>query len=417
MDRKIEKKPFYQQKKFWFTASGGALFLFLVILILLDTGSKLNVESDKITISTVAMNDFQEFIPITGSVLPRTTFYLDAILGGTVEKRFVEEGAMLHAGDKILKLSNTAVQLQALQQETFTYQQINDARNTRLQVQQNSSALHNALLDANYNLVNSDEMLRRERRLWEKKLVSEQEYEQAENKYDHDLQQANLARQNFVQDSLVKQLQLTQISSSIDRLQKNLELIRENIENLTVRAPISGQLTSLNAETGQSKSPGDQLGQIDALDGFKVRANIDEFYIARVTKGLRATAEIDGKDYALALTKVYPEVKDGKFQVDAEFAGAVPEGIRRGQTLQIRLQLSERTKALLLPRGGFYQKTGGQWAYVLNPSGTFAVKRSITLGRQNPDYFEVLGGLTEGEKVITSSYDNFGDVDQLVLHH
>ena len=389
--------------------------MLLIILILADSGSKLNVEKDKITISTVAEGEFQEFIPVSGTVLPKTTYYLDAILGGTVEQRYVEEGTMLKKGDKILKLSNPNVQLNALQNEAATYQQINEARNTRLQIEQNSIALQTQLVDANFNYVNSKQLYNREKIMWEKKLVSQQEYEQVRDKYFHDEEQQKLTRQNFVQDSILKHSQITQIASSIDRLQKNLELIRENIDNLTVRAPITGQLTSLNAETGQSKSPGDQLGQIDALDGFKVRADIDEFYIARVVKGLHATVEIDGKDFKLVVIKVFPEVKNGKFQVDMNFDGAVPDGIRRGQTLQIRLQLSERTKALLLARGGFYQKTGGQWVFVLNKSESEAVKRPISLGRQNPDYFEVLSGLKPGDKVITSSYDNFGDVDKLIL--
>lgn len=415
MDRKIEKKPYYKRKKFWASAAGGAVFLFFIVLILADTGSKLNVEKDKITISTVEEGEFQEFIPVSGTVLPKTTYYLDAILGGTVEKRYVEEGTMLKKGDKILKLSNPNVQLQALQNEAATYQQINEARNTRLQIEQNSIALQTQLVDANFNFVNSRQLFDREKVMWEKKLVSRQEFEQVRDKYSHDVEQLKLARENYKQDSLLRHSQVSQIASSIDRLQKNLELIRENIDNLTVKAPISGQLTSLNAETGQAKSPGDQLGQIDAMDGFKVRADIDEFYIARVIKGLHATVEIDGKNFKLIIIKVFPEVKDGKFQVDMNFDGRVPDGIRRGQTLQIRLQLSERTKALLLARGGFYQKTGGQWVFVVNQSGSEAVKRNISLGRQNPDYFEVLSGLKPGDKVITSSYDNFGDVDKLIL--
>ena len=415
MDKKIEKKPLYKRTKFWIYTSGALLFLILITLIMADTGSKLNVEIDKITISTVREGDFQEFIPVTGTVLPQTSYYLDAISGGIVEQRYVEEGAMLKKGDKILKLSNPNLQLSALQNEAATYQQINEARNTRLQIEQNSIALQTQLVDANYSFINSKQIYDREQKMWEKKLVSQQEFEQIRDKYFHDKEQLKLSRQNFVQDSILKQSQITQIASAIDRLQKNLELIRENIDNLTVKAPLSGQLTALDAETGQSKSPGDQLGQIDALDGFKVRADIDEFYIARVVKGLQATVEIDGKDYKLVVIKVFPEVKDGKFQVDMNFQGTVPDGIRRGQTLQIRLQLSERTKALLLTRGGFYQKTGGQWVFVLNSSGTEAVKRSISLGRQNPDYFEVLSGLKPGDKVVTSSYDNFGDVDKLVL--
>lgn len=415
MDKKIEKKPLYKRKKFWFSSAGVILFLILIILILSDSGSKLNIDANKVTISTVSEGDFQEFIPVSGTIMPKTTFYLDAILGGSVEQKFIEEGAMVKKGDKILKLSNTNVQLQALQQETFTYQQINDARNTRLQIEQNSISLQTQLVDANYNYVTSNQIFNREKIMWKNKLISDQEYEQARDKYYHDFEQQKLARQNFVQDSILKHTQITQIASSIDRLQKNLILIRENIDNLTVKAPISGQLTALNAETGQSKSPGDQLGQIDALDGFKVRADIDEFYIARVVKGLHATVDIDGKDYNLIVIKVFPEVKSGKFQVDLNFEGTIPQGIRRGQTLQIRLQLSERTKALLLSRGGFYQKTGGQWVFVLNSSGTEAVKRTISLGRQNPDYFEVLSGLKSGDKVVTSSYDNFGEVDKLII--
>ncbi len=415
MDRKIEKKPIYKRKKFWISSIGGVLFFILIILILADTGSKLNVEQDKITISTVENGDFQEFIPVTGNVLPRTTYYLDAILGGTIEKKFVEEGAMLQKGDKILKLSNTDFQLNALQQESFAFQQINDARNTRLQIEQNSISLQTRLVDVNYSLINSEQVYNREKVMWEKKLVSQQEYEQYRDNYYHDMLQKKLAEENWQKDSVLKQSQLEQINESISRLQTNLGLIKENIDNLTVKAPISGQLTSLNAEIGQSKTPGSRLGQIDAMDGYKVRADIDEFYIARVTKGLKATVEIDGREYKLTVDKVYPEVTSGKFEVDMEFSGKAPDGIRRGQTLQIRLQLSDRTKALLLPRGGFYQKTGGQWVFVVNNSGNEAVKRSISLGRQNPDFFEVLSGLKPGDKVVTSSYDNFGDVDKLII--
>ena len=415
MDRKIEKKVFYKRTRFWVYSGGIILFLLLVGLILTDTGSKLNVDTQKITISTVSRNEFQEFIPVSGTVLPKTTYYLDAILGGTVEQKYIEEGTMVKKGDKILRLSNPGLQLSALQNEAATYQQINDARNTRLLIQQNSISLQTGLVDAVYNYQRSQQIYNREKVLWEKRLSSQQEFEQARDNYFHDLEQKRLAQENWSKDSLLKQTQLEQINSSIDRLQKNLELIRENIDNLTIKAPIDGQLTSLNGETGQSKSAGDRLGQIDALDGYKVRADIDEFYIARVTKDLNASVDIDGNTYKLVVKKVYPEVKDGKFEVDMEFLGKTPDGIRRGQTLQIRLQLSDRTQALLLPRGGFYQKTGGQWVFIVNQSGDEAVKRNISLGRQNPDYFEVLNGLKPGDKVITSSYDNFGDVDKLIL--
>ena len=415
MDRKIQKKN-WPPKKIAAVAAGAAFVIFVLYsFVLRDTSSRLNVDTDRITISTVARGPFQEFIPVNGTILPQTTFYLDAILGGTVEKKFVEEGAMLKKGDKIVQLSNTTVQLSALQQETFTYQQINDARNTRLQIEQNSNALQNALVSANYGLKNAREIFARQRGLWEKKLISEQDFQQAENNYNLAVDQQGLAQQNFSRDSVLKQNQLQQIGESIDRLQKNLALIRDELENLTVRAPISGQLTSLNVETGQSKSPGDRLGQIDELENFKVRADIDEFYISRINSGQTGEFDFNNATYQLIIKKVYPEVTNGRFQVDLYFVGQVPKGIRRGQTLQIRLELGELSEALLLPRGGFYQKTGGQWVYVLDPSGDYAVKRAIKLGRQNPQMFEVLEGLAPGDRVITSSYDNFGDIDKLVL--
>ena len=221
--------------------------------------------------------------------------------------------------------------------------------------------------------------------------------------------------ENFRQDSLLRVNQLTQLESSIDRLEMNLEMVKRSVDNLTLRAPISGQLTSLNAEIGQSKSSGQRLGQIDVLDNFKVRAAIDEFYIARINIGQEGEFDLAGNTFRLIIKKVYPEVRDGRFEVDMEFTGKPPQGIRRGQTLQIRLELGDLSEATLLARGGFYQRTGGQWVYILDPSGENATKRSIKLGRQNPQVFEVIEGLQPGEQVITSSYDNFGDIDKLIL--
>jgi len=415
MDKKLDKKPIYKKRFFWFYSAGSLAFIIFVIIIWLDSGSKLNVDSNKIIVSTVIQSDFEEFIPVTGTKLPRTTFYLDAVQGGSVEKIFVEEGAMLKKGDKILKLTNTELQLQTLQQETGSFQQINEARNTRLSIEQNSSVIHQALVGASYNYKISEQLYEREKVMWDKKLISQQEFENARDSYFRDFELQKLATQNYIQDSILKNTQLSQIDESIKRLQMNLELIRENIDNLTIKSPIDGQLTSLSAEIGQSKSIGIQLGQIDALDGFKISADVDEFYIARINIGLTATTEIDGKNYKLIVIKVFPGVKDGKFQVYLDFDGTVPDGIRRGQTLQLKLKLSERVKALLLPKGGFYQKTGGQWIYCVNNSGNSATKKNISIGRQNPEYFEILNGLKPGDKVITSSYDNFGDVDRLII--
>ena len=416
MDRKIEKKPLYKRRNFQFGAGGGIIFLILIILIISDTGSKLNVEKDKITISEVKEGDFQEFIPVSGNVLPKTTVFLDAVQGGEVEKKFVEEGAMLKKGDRILKLSNTNFQLSAFQQETFAYQQINDARNSRLSIEQNSINLKRNLLDVLLSFETAKRNYEREKILWDKKLTSLESFDQAHDNYNNLIQQKALAEENFRKDSVRSIAQLEQIDQSIQRLQTNLGLIRESLDNLTIKAPISGQLTSLDAEIGQSKSPGERIGQIDILNDYKVRAEIDEFYISRVNDGQEGSADINGTEYRLVVKKVFPEVTNGRFQVDMYFKNdKAPANLRRGQTLQIRLELGDLTKTLLLARGGFYQKTGGQWVYVVDPSGDYAVKRQIKLGRQNPDYFEVLEGLKPGEKVVTSSYDTYGDIDKLVL--
>lgn len=416
MDRKIEKKPLYKRRNFQFGVGGGIIFLILIILILGDTGSKLNVDKDKITISEVKMGDFQEFIPVTGNVLPKTTVFLDAVQGGVVEKKYVEEGAMLKKGDKILKLSNTNVQLNALQQEALTYQQINESRNSRLSIEQNSINLRRNVLTVQLTYQQDKRNYDRDKALWSKKLISKDDFEQSRDNYFNSIAQKNLAEENYQKDSIKSASQLQQIDESIQRLQQNLGLIRESIENLTIRAPITGQLTALDAEIGQSKSVGERLGQVDVLDGYKVRAEIDEFYISRVNDGQEGSVEINGKDYRLVVRKVYPEVTNGRFQVDMYFKNDnSPTNLRRGQTLQIRLELGDLTKTLLLARGGFYQKTGGQWVFVVDPSGNYAVKREIKLGRQNPDYFEVLDGLKAGDKVVTSSYDTYGDIDKLVL--
>jgi HlyD family secretion protein len=416
LDRKIEKKPFYKRRNFQLGVGGGIIFLILIILILSDTGSKLNVEKDKITISEVKMGDFQEFIPVTGNILPKNTVFLDAVQGGAVEKKYVEEGAMLKKGDKILKLSNTAVQLNALQQEALTYQQINESRNSRLSIEQNSINLKRNVLTVQLTYQQDKRNYERDKALWDKKLTSKDNFEQSRDSYLNSIAQKKLAEENYQKDSIKSASQLKQIDESIQRLQQNLGLIRESIDNLTIRAPITGQLTALDAEIGQSKSVGERLGQVDVLDGYKVRAEIDEFYISRVNNGQEGSVEINGKDYRLVVKKVFPEVTNGRFQVDMYFKNdKAPTNLRRGQTLQIRLELGDLTKTLLLARGGFYQKTGGQWVFVVDPSGNNAVKRDIKLGRQNPDYFEVLDGLKAGDKVVTSSYDTYGDIDKLVL--
>ena len=415
MDRKIEKKLWTPRRIVF--ASGGTFLVLFVIYSFLSTerGSRLNVEADKITISTVTKAPFREYTPVNGTILPIETFFLDAIEGGRVEKRYIEAGTFVKKGDPIVKLANTNLQLDVMYREALTYQEINDAQNRRLSIEQNTIAVKTQLADAEYNADRTRLNFFRDSALASKHLISDQDFLQTKFEYDSWARKLILARDNFLEDSLMRVAQLLQLEGSINRLQANLEMTKHNLDNLVIRAPISGELTSLNAEIGESKSPGQRLGQIDVLNNFKVRAAIDEFYIARINVGQTGDFDLSGTTFGLKITKVYPEVKDGRFEVDLEFVGQPPQGIRRGQTLQVRLELGDLSEALLLARGGFYQKTGGQWVYVVDKSGDFAVKRNVKLGRQNPQSFEVLEGLEPGEKVITSTYDNFGDNDKLVL--
>ena len=415
MDRPIVKKR-WTLKRIGKVGIPAAFFMVLLLYFLIgDHSSKLNVEAERITISTVTKAPFQEYIPVTGTIQPLQTFFLDAAEGGRIDSIFVEAGNVVSKGDRILKLANTNSQLDVLYREALLFEQINNARNTRLAIEQNSLTLRGQLADVEYQIIRLQRLHDRDTLLFRKQLISRQEFEQVNDEYEYWQSKETITVENFKQDSLLRRVQLDQLNASIKRMQSNLDLVKRSLEDLVVRAPISGELTSLNAEIGQSKSPGQRLGQIDVLDGFKVRAEIDEFYISRINSGQKGTFDLGTTSYSLTVGKVYPEVREGRFEVDMLFEGSPPQGIRRGQTLQIRLQLGYLSDALIVARGAFYQKTGGQWAYVVDKSGAFAVKRNIRLGRQNPQTFEVMEGLEPGEQVITSAYDNFGDIDKLVL--
>ena len=415
MDRPIEKKR-WTLKRIGKVGIPAAFFMVLLLYFLIgDHSSKLNVEAERITISTVTKAPFQEYIPVTGTIQPLQTFFLDAAEGGRIDSIFVEAGNVVSKVDRILKLDNTNSQLDVLYREALLFEQINNARNTRLAIEQNSLTLRGQLADVEYQIIRLQRLHDRDTLLFRKQLISRQEFEQVTDEYEYWQSKQIITVENFKQDSLLRRVQLDQLNASIKRMQSNLDLVKRSLEDLVVRAPISGELTSLNAEIGQSKSPGQRLGQIDVLDGFKVRAEIDEFYISRINSGQKGTFDLGTTSYSLTVEKVYPEVREGRFEVDMLFEGSPPQGIRRGQTLQIRLQLGDLSDALIVARGAFYQKTGGQWAYVVDKSGAFAVKRNIRLGRQNPQTFEVMEGLEPGEQVITSAYDNFGDIDKLVL--
>ncbi len=415
MDRVIEKKTWNQKRIFMI---GGILFLILLIAgsIYFTSGKpKLNVDSERLSIGTVTKSPFKEYIPVNGIVLPLTTIYLDAQEGGRVEEKFVEDGAIMKKGQPIMRLSNTDLALSLVTQETQVFNLLTQMQIARNAAEQNTVNRLNQMTDVDNQLKEAKRVYDLNKQLYEKKAIGLQEFKQSENAYTYQVEKMKLARTILKQDSLSTKQSVEQAKQLYDGSSNALQLTRKKVGDLVVRAPIDGQLTSLDAEIGQSKNKGQRLGQIDVLNGFKVRVDIDEHYISRIFIGLMGDFSFAGKSYKLKITKVYTQVNQGRFQVDMEFEGTVPQGIRRGQTLQIGLALSDETQALLIPRGAFYQQTGGNWIFKVSADGTKAYKVDIQLNRQNPDFYEVSKGLELGDKVITSSYENYGNMQELIL--
>jgi HlyD family secretion protein len=416
MDRKIEKKNWTLKKISMYSVI--AIFVCFVAYTFLfgDSSSRLNVDMERITISTVKYGPFNENIPVTGTVQPIETFYLDVSEGGRVVTKYVEEGAFLEIGDPIIQLENPQLTLNVMYNEAQLFQQMNFLRSTRLQMEQNKLNLMSQYLNLRNQISKQRRIFQRDKQLYEKKLISEFEFQESKEQYNYLLNSLTLTRESQKTDSLFRENQVAQLQTSIDRMEANLDIAKRQLENLTVRAPIKGQLTSLNAEIGQSIQRGQNLGQIDNIEAYKVRAQIDEHYIARVSPGQAGTFTFAGNEYVMDIKTVYPEVSNGRFEVDMHFGEVQPNGIRRGQTVHIKLSLSELRNSLMVDRGGFYQTTGGQWIFVLDESGNKATKRKISLGQQNTQVYEVLSGLEEGEKVVSSSYENFGDNEVLILN-
>lgn len=415
MDRVIEKKK-WPMKKILPIAGGVALVGLIVASYLNTTGnSKLNVEADKIMVTEVTKGNFQEFIPINGVVMPIQTIYLDAIEGGRVEELFVEDGSMVTKGQPIMKLANSDLELSLANQETSVFQLQTQMQYTRNLAAQATIQYQNSQADIDNALAEAERVYKLNERLFREKVIAEQDYKSSVNSYNYQLRRRKLVSQTLRQDSVTSMQQVNQMKETITRNQATLALMRKKASDLVVKAPVAGQLTSRNAEVGELKSRGQRLGQIDVLSGFKVRADIDEHYISRVFIGLMGEFTIGDKTYKLKIKKVYSQVTNGRFQVDMEFVGEVPNNIRRGQTLQIRLSLGDETQAVLLAKGGFYQQTGGNWIFKVGENGQKAYKVDIQLGRQNPEYYEVLSGLKPGDKVVTSSYENYGDMQELVI--
>ncbi len=415
MDRVIPKKTWTTKRILTIGGIAGVALLIAAAIYFTSGKSRLNVDTERITISEIRKGPFQEFIPVNGTVLPLTTIYLDALEGGRVEEKFVEDGAIMKKDQPILRLSNTDLELSLVNQQTAVYNLLTQMQISQNAAQQNTVNRLNSLTDANSQLKEAERIYNLNKKLFEQKVIGGQEFKQSENNYFYLLEKKKLSEQLLHQDSASNVQQLNQARQSYEGSQNALLVMRKKVGDLIVRAPVDGQLTSLDAEIGQSKNKGERLGQLDVIGGFKVRVDIDEHYISRIFIGLMGQATIAGKEYKLKIKKVYTQVTNGRFQVDMEFDSGAPDGIRRGQTLQIRLALSDETEAVLVAKGGFYQQTGGNWIFKVSDGGSTAYKVDIQLGRQNPDYYEVLQGLKPGDKVVTSSYENYGKMQELVL--
>ena len=393
-----------------------ALVLLIVCSVYFSSGSsRLNVPAERITISEVTEGIFQENIPINGTVLPLTSIYLDALEGGRVEEKFVEDGALLKKNQPILKLSNTDLLMTLMSQQSVVYNTLTQMQINRNSARQNTVSKLNQMADVESLFKEAERVYLLDKKLFDKQVIGVQEYKKAENDYYYYLQKKQLTREILEQDSASTRQQAEQDRKSYSASEQALNMMQKKVGDLIVRSPVDGQLTSLDAEIGQNKNKGERLGQIDLIGGFKVRADIDQHYLSRIQPGLKGTFNFAGKDFIMTIKKVYDQVKSGQFEVDMEFDGPAPQGIRRGQTLQLLLALSDERRAVLVPQGGFFQQTGGNWIFKLNSDGTLAQRVPLTLGNKNTEYYEVLSGLKPGDKVVTSSYDNYGRIEELVI--
>ncbi len=415
MDR-IISKPRHSAKKILLYSTAGFLCIVGLILIIRSSGrSEVNIDRDKIITSTVEYGQFREYIPVDGIVLPVKSIYLDAVEGGRVSEKYVQDGDMVTKGQALLKLVNTDLQLDFLHRETQAFDLINNLQNARNTLENNKVNRLTQLADVEFQLKEAERIHELNKALYKDKVISMQEYLQAENNYKYYRNKKALIEMAIVRDSITAYEQMKQMRESHSKMRNNLELMKQKTEDLVVRAPASGQLSSFRPEIGELKTKGQNLGQLDIIDAYKVRAQIDEHYISRIQAGQKAQFEYVGKTYTLVVKVIYPQVANGRFDADLEFESAQPLNIRKGQNLQLKLQLGEPNKALLLAKGGFYQQTGGNWVYVITSGQSYAEKRMIRTGRQNPLHYEITEGLKEGEEVIISSYETLGDYDRINL--
>jgi len=416
MDKVIEKKHKWLNKKTIWSTVGGILILLVAYNIFFgDKSSKLNVEKEKITIESIIDNEFKDYFATIGTVEPIKTIYLDAIEGGRVEEILIDEGNMVQKGDVILRLSNINLILEISNNEAAVSRSINEFENRKINLELNRINRQQTLIETERLLKMQERQYEYNKEMLEDQHVSQEVFDQSYEQYKATKQQYELLKDAIKNDSIYRKVQLKSIDQQSKDMLENLRIIQGRREDMNVKAPIDGELANLNPEVGEVITYGNRIGTVNVLDNYKLRVEIDEHYIARVRKGLPGSFDFAGSNYTLVIDKVYPEVNNGRFAVDMVFTSEKPSQIRIGQTFRLKLELGESKQAVLIPRGGFYQSTGGQWVYVVNEDDNIAVKRNISIGRQNPRYYEVLEGLKPGEKVVVSSYDNFNDVDQLIL--
>ena len=418
MDRTIEKKKgialAFTRKAlpYWF---GGFMAIFILWLIFRDDSSTLRVNQETLSISEVRAGEFNDYIRISGQVHPMTTIQLSPREAGIVEEIVIEEGTQVKAGDVIIRLSNDDLDLEILNSEANLAEKENALRNTMIQMEQEKMQLSLNILELETEVKRKGRALESQRRLFDDGLIGKEEYLRSEEDYTLFCKKLEVTIARAEQDSMYREVQIRQMEESLKNMKINMQRIRNRKANLDVKAPIDGELGLIEVGLGESVGSGMKIGQINAVGSYKIEAQIDEHYIDRVSAGLTATFERQNETFDAVIRKVYPEVRGGKFQADFKFSGEQPANIRTGQTYYLNLQLGQPESAVLIPRGTFYQKTGGKWIYVVSPEGGKAVKREIRIGRQNPQFYEVLEGLEAGEKVITSGYDNFGDNEVLVF--
>lgn len=415
MDKVVEKTLFEKWKKPIFYGGGALVVLILVFVFMPEGGRVLKVQSDRVVVSEVTQGEFDDYIPVRAQVAPLRTVFLDAIEGGRVEEIYIEDGASVEVGQPLVLLSNTTLQLTVLSNEAQVSEQLNNLRNTELALEQNRLSHKSNLVDINYNITRLGHEIERKRPLVKDGHVSKSEFEKLEDEYDYYMARKEVTLESQKNDERLQKAQMAQLQISGEQLIRNLEVAQKNLENLNVKAPVRGRLTSFNIEIGQSLSRGERIGRVDDPSSFKITANIDEFYLGRVDLGQTANFSINGQSFQLRIRKIYPQVTNGTFEVDMVFTSEEPTGIRRGQTVQLNLQLGDPSTSVLIPNGAFYQDTGGNWVFVVAPDGSRAIKRNVRLGRRNVRFIEVLDGLKPGEKVITSPYTNYIDIDRLEM--